>query len=47
VTPRHGLELGQLRLQGFDADLGSAPLRLCGEDDGGDEHEGSSDENDG
>ena len=25
VTARHGLELGQLRLQGFDADLGSAP----------------------
>ena len=24
-----------------------APLRLCGEDDGGDEQEGSSDENDG
>jgi hypothetical protein len=26
---------------------GDAPLRLCGEDDGGDEQEGSSDENDG
>jgi hypothetical protein len=25
VTARHGLELGQLRLQGFDANLSSAP----------------------
>src|SRR5262249_33020695 len=36
-----------LSRRGLIGSHGSAPLRLCGEDDGGDEHEGSSDENDG
>ena len=42
MTPRHGLELGQLRLQGLRCGPWQCPLRLCGEDDGGDEQEGSS-----